>query len=189
LPTSLPLRADQWRQRRLSRGLLRSLTFQRYNIIALQRDQQIDAFQTGPLERNANASSTTAAAGLDSRAAPPETSPDARRGERTACFGECPVYSVSIDAAQGNVTYEGTRAGARLRDLPPIARLPSWCRQTRPSSPVGAFTTDAAPGFAVATRLRRPRQGECVLSRNPSGLSNWNPNSLGFSPITAAETM
>jgi len=28
--------------------------------------------------------------------------------ERTACFGECPVYSVSIDA-KGSVTYEGTR--------------------------------------------------------------------------------
>ena len=28
--------------------------------------------------------------------------------ERTACFGECPVYSVSIDAL-GNVTYEGTK--------------------------------------------------------------------------------
>ena len=28
--------------------------------------------------------------------------------ERTSCFGECPVYSVSIDA-RGNVTYEGTK--------------------------------------------------------------------------------
>ena len=28
--------------------------------------------------------------------------------ERTACFGNCPVYSVTIDA-QGNVTYKGTR--------------------------------------------------------------------------------
>ena len=28
--------------------------------------------------------------------------------ERTACFGACPVYTVTIDA-QGNVTYEGTR--------------------------------------------------------------------------------
>ena len=28
--------------------------------------------------------------------------------ERTSCFGECPVYSVTIDA-KGNVTYEGTR--------------------------------------------------------------------------------
>jgi hypothetical protein len=28
--------------------------------------------------------------------------------ERTSCFGECPVYSVNIDA-RGNVTYEGTK--------------------------------------------------------------------------------
>ena len=28
--------------------------------------------------------------------------------ERTECYGECPVYSVSIDA-RGNVTYEGTK--------------------------------------------------------------------------------
>jgi hypothetical protein len=28
--------------------------------------------------------------------------------ERTACFGACPVYSVSIDA-KGNVTYDGTK--------------------------------------------------------------------------------
>jgi hypothetical protein len=28
--------------------------------------------------------------------------------ERTACFGACPVYSVSIDA-KGSVTYDGTR--------------------------------------------------------------------------------
>ena len=28
--------------------------------------------------------------------------------ERTACFGACPVYSVTIDA-RGNVTYDGTR--------------------------------------------------------------------------------
>jgi Domain of unknown function (DUF6438) len=28
--------------------------------------------------------------------------------ERTSCFGECPVYSVTIDA-KGNVTYDGKK--------------------------------------------------------------------------------
>ena len=28
--------------------------------------------------------------------------------ERTSCFGECPIYSVTIDA-KGNVTFEGTK--------------------------------------------------------------------------------
>jgi hypothetical protein len=45
--------------------------------------------------------------------------------ERTACFGTCPVYSVTIDA-KGNVTYEGfrfVRVGGRQRDRIPIARV------------------------------------------------------------------
>ena len=45
--------------------------------------------------------------------------------ERTPCFGECPVYSVSIDAA-GNVTYEGTkfvRVEGRQRDRIPTSRV------------------------------------------------------------------
>lgn len=40
----------------------------------------------------------------------PELPPDASiRLQRTACFGWCPVYSVTIDA-RGIVTYEGERS-------------------------------------------------------------------------------
>jgi Domain of unknown function (DUF6438)/Ankyrin repeat len=45
--------------------------------------------------------------------------------ERTACFGTCPVYSVSIDA-KGNVTYDGAkfvRVDGRQRDRIPPARV------------------------------------------------------------------
>ena len=45
--------------------------------------------------------------------------------ERTSCFGECPVYAVSIDA-KGNVTYEGTkfvRVEGRQTDRVPVARV------------------------------------------------------------------
>jgi len=45
--------------------------------------------------------------------------------ERTSCFGECPVYSVSIDAV-GNVTYEGTkfvRVEGRQTDRIQVSRV------------------------------------------------------------------
>jgi len=45
--------------------------------------------------------------------------------ERTSCFGECPVYSVSIDA-KGNVTYDGTefvRVKGRQTDRIPVPRV------------------------------------------------------------------
>lgn len=45
--------------------------------------------------------------------------------ERTSCFGECPVYRVSIDA-RGNVTYEGTkfvRVEGRRTDRLPKSRV------------------------------------------------------------------
>src|SRR5215207_1941680 len=39
-----------------------------------------------------------------------EVAPDAViRLQRTACFGPCPIYTVSIDAS-GTVTYEGERS-------------------------------------------------------------------------------
>ena len=47
------------------------------------------------------------------------------RLERTSCFGECPVYSVTIDA-QGNVVYEGAqfvRVQGRQTDRIPAARV------------------------------------------------------------------
>ncbi len=47
------------------------------------------------------------------------------RLERTSCFGECPVYSVSIDA-KGNVTYDGTefvRVKGRQTDRIPVPRV------------------------------------------------------------------
>ena len=45
--------------------------------------------------------------------------------ERTACFGECPVYTVTIDA-RGNVDYNGARSvrvEGRQTDRIPIARV------------------------------------------------------------------
>src|SRR5688572_14545697 len=45
--------------------------------------------------------------------------------ERTSCFGECPVYSVSIDA-RGNVAYEGTkfvRVEGRQTDRIQVSRV------------------------------------------------------------------
>lgn len=45
--------------------------------------------------------------------------------ERTACFGACPVYSVSIDA-RGNVTYDGAkfvRTVGRQTDRVPVPRV------------------------------------------------------------------
>jgi Domain of unknown function (DUF6438) len=47
------------------------------------------------------------------------------RLERTSCFGECPVYLVSIDA-KGNVTYDGTefvRVKGRQADHIPVSRV------------------------------------------------------------------
>jgi hypothetical protein len=45
--------------------------------------------------------------------------------ERTACYGRCPVYSVTIDA-KGNVTYDGTqfvRVVGRQTDRIPVSRV------------------------------------------------------------------
>jgi hypothetical protein len=45
--------------------------------------------------------------------------------ERTACYGRCPVYVVSIDA-KGNVTYDGTRfvkVAGRQTDRVPASRV------------------------------------------------------------------
>ena len=45
--------------------------------------------------------------------------------ERTACFGACPVYNVTIDA-RGNVTYNGTqfvRIAGRQTDRIPVSRV------------------------------------------------------------------
>ena len=47
------------------------------------------------------------------------------RLERTACYGRCPVYSVTIDA-KGNVTYDGTqfvRVVGRQTDRIPVSRV------------------------------------------------------------------
>ena len=47
--------------------------------------------------------------------------------ERTACFGECPVYTVTIDA-RGNVSYEGARfvrVEGRQTDRIPLSRVVS----------------------------------------------------------------
>src|SRR6185436_11964809 len=61
-----------------------------------------------------------------SRAQTPGVPPDTSiRLERTACFGECPVYVVTIDA-RGNVTFEGrhfVRVEGKATDTIPVARV------------------------------------------------------------------
>ena len=68
------------------------------------------------------ASRTFSAASAQTREVPPDTK---IRLERTACFGSCPAYSVTIDA-QGNVTYYGkdfVRVKGRQRDRIPVAEV------------------------------------------------------------------
>jgi len=60
-------------------------------------------------------------------AAPQQTIPDDAliKLERTVCFGECPAYSVTIDA-KGNVTYQGdkfVRVVGRQTDRIPLSRV------------------------------------------------------------------
>ena len=56
------------------------------------------------------------------------------RLERTACFGECPVYSVAIDG-DGNVVYEGAkfvRVVGRQTDRIPASRVAAILDARRP---------------------------------------------------------
>jgi Domain of unknown function (DUF6438) len=59
--------------------------------------------------------------------APPQAVPEdfVIKLERTACYGQCPVYSASIDA-RGNVTYDGTsfvRVAGRQTGRIPISNV------------------------------------------------------------------
>jgi hypothetical protein len=56
--------------------------------------------------------------------------------ERTSCFGECPVYSVTIDA-KGNVTYDGkrfVRVEGRTTDRIPATSVAALSKRSTASS-------------------------------------------------------
>jgi uncharacterized protein DUF6438 len=95
------------------------------------------------------------------------------RLERTFCFGECPVYSVSIDA-MGNVTYDGTefvRVKGRQTDRIPVPRvaellatadrigffdLRDQYRTIRNPDRTETMVTDLPTTFVTITRGGRP---------------------------------
>ena len=74
------------------------------------------------------------------------------------------------------LTWSGTVTG--------YAGCPCGFTATRPS--VGAFGVASAPASA---KRDLPSTRTYGLSAAASGLSKSNPNSLGFSPMTAAETI
>jgi hypothetical protein len=74
--------------------------------------------------------------------------------ERTSCFGECPVYSVSIDA-RGNVAYEGTkfvRVEGRERDRIPTSRVAALLAT---AERIGFFDLRDPARYATPTAQRR----------------------------------
>jgi hypothetical protein len=97
--------------------------------------------------------------------------------ERTSCFGECPVYSVSIDA-KGNVTYEGTRfvrVEGRQTDRIPVSRVAALLetadrirffelndryRTIRNPDGTETMVTDLPTTFVTITRAGRSRRVE-----------------------------
>jgi Domain of unknown function (DUF6438)/Ankyrin repeat len=106
--------------------------------------------------------------------------------ERTACFGECPVYTVSIDA-RGNVTYEGTRfvrVVGRQTDRIQISRVAVFLenaerigffdlrdqyRTIRNPSGTETTVTDLPTAFVTVTRGGRSKRVEDYLGA-PQGL-------------------
>jgi len=88
--------------------------------------------------------------------------------ERTACFGACPVYSVSIDA-QGNVTYEGMKfvsVVGRQTDriaVPRVAALVETVERIRffeLEDKYRHLITDLPTTFVTVTRDRRSKRIE-----------------------------
>ena len=106
--------------------------------------------------------------------------------ERTGCFGECPVYTVTIDA-RGNVSYEGTRfvrVEGRQTDRIPLARVVSILDTAERigffrlrdayrvmQNPDGSSTTatDLPAAFVTITRAGRSKRIEDYFGA-PDGL-------------------
>src|SRR5829696_6498448 len=97
--------------------------------------------------------------------------------ERTECLGECPVYSVSIDAI-GNVTYEGTkfvRVQGRQTDRIQVSRVAALLataerigffdlrdryRTIRNPDGTESFMTDLPTAYVTITRGGRSKRIE-----------------------------
>jgi hypothetical protein len=108
------------------------------------------------------------------------------RLERTSCFGECPVYTVSIDA-KGNVTYDGAnfvRVEGRQTDRIPVSRvlaildiadrigffdLRDRYRTIRNPDGTETMVTDMPTAFVTITRAGRSKRVEDYLGA-PRGL-------------------
>ncbi|HET9191240.1 MAG TPA: ankyrin repeat domain-containing protein [Vicinamibacterales bacterium] len=104
--------------------------------------------------------------------------------ERTACFGDCPVYTVTIDA-RGNVAYEGkasVRVTGKATDRVPVARvrdlldtierigffkLSEQYREIR--NPDGTLTivTDLPTTFVTVTMAGRTKRVEDYVGAPP----------------------
>jgi hypothetical protein len=90
--------------------------------------------------------------------------------ERTACYGECPVYSVSIDA-RGNVGYNGTKF-VRVEGLQK-GRIPA-------SRAAGLLATAERIGFFALREFYR-------TIRNPDGTETFvSDQPTAFVTITRA---
>lgn len=108
------------------------------------------------------------------------------RLERTSCFGECPVYTVSIDA-KGNVIYDGAkfvRVEGRQTDRIPVSRvlailatadrigffdLRDRYRTIRNPDGTETMVTDMPTAFVTITRGGRSKRVEDYLDA-PHGL-------------------
>jgi hypothetical protein len=108
------------------------------------------------------------------------------RLERTSCFGECPVYSVSIDA-RGNVSYDGTkfvRVEGRRADRIQLSRvavlletaerigffeLRDQYRYIRNPDGTETIVTDLPTAFVTVTRAGRTKRIEDYIGA-PRGL-------------------
>jgi Domain of unknown function (DUF6438) len=108
------------------------------------------------------------------------------RLERTACFGTCPVYAVSIDA-RGNVTYEGkkfVRVPGRRTDRVPVSTvaallgtadrigffdLRDFYRTVRNADGSETMVTDLPTTFVTITRAGRTKRVEDYYGA-PEGL-------------------
>lgn len=105
--------------------------------------------------------------------------------ERTACFGECPVYTVSIDG-KGNVTYEGrahVRVTGRQTDRIPATRvaalletaerigffgLDDHYRSIRQPDGTEIHVTDQATTFVTVRRGGRSKRIEDYIGAPPA---------------------
>jgi hypothetical protein len=106
--------------------------------------------------------------------------------ERTSCFGQCPVYTVTIDA-KGNVIYEGSRfvrVEGRQTDRVPLSRVAALLATTerigffdlrdqyrtiRSADGSEAMVTDLPTAYVTVTRGGRSKRIEDYFGA-PEGL-------------------